>query len=334
MSNFSATSAAKACAAACANIAFIKYWGNRDHRINLPSNGSISMNLAMLKTVTHVEFDKGFTSDELIINDVLVTGPGLFRMQRFLDQVRRIAEVQWYARVYSQNNFPMSAGLASSASGYAALSLASTKALNLHLNDRELSSLARLGSGSAARSIPGGFVEWYASETHEGSFAASFADPDYWDLVDVIVIVQDAAKETASSQGHVLADTSPIQPVRTKGASGRLAVCRQAILERDFSAFSEVVELDSMLMHAAMMTSTPALIYWEPVTLQIIKSVKKWRGEGLQVCSTIDAGANVHLLCLTKDVPEIQELVRKIPGVLSLIISQAGGPAQIIEKAP
>lgn len=248
-----------ATAQAFANIAFIKYWGNIDPYLNLPANGSISMNLESLQTTTQVEFDDEISLDMLLINGSLQSGGVLDRAIHFLDHVRELAGVNLHARISSTTNFPISAGLASSASAYAALALASTQSLGLSLSEKELSILARLGSGSAARSIPGGYVEWHPADVHEDSYAESIAGPDHWDLVDVIAIVQEQAKETASSLGHILADTSPIQLARVASTPDRLNACRKAILERDFSALVEVVELDCTLMHAAMMTSTPPL---------------------------------------------------------------------------
>jgi len=161
------------------NIAFIKYWGNRDDRLRLSSNGSISMNLDGLSTQTQVTFDASLASDELILNSAPVQGSALKRVSVFLDLVRQMAELQLFARVESQNNFPMGAGIASSASAFAALALAASKAADLELNEKVLSRLARRGSGSACRSIPGGFVEWQAGEDDITSYAYSIAKPNH-----------------------------------------------------------------------------------------------------------------------------------------------------------
>ncbi len=149
------------------NIAFIKYWGDRDSRLHLPANGSISMNLAGLITRTQVSLIIGLDRDQLILNGRESHGPALQRVSALLNRVRTMAHLQTFARVTSENNFPTGAGIASSASAFAALSLAATAAAGLNLDQASLSRLARTGSGSACRSIPGGFVEWRPGETDE-----------------------------------------------------------------------------------------------------------------------------------------------------------------------
>jgi diphosphomevalonate decarboxylase len=322
----------EASAIAFPNIAFIKYWGNRDGRLRLPSNGSISMNLDGLYTRTRVAFDPGLEADDLILDGQPVSGPALQRVVSFLDLVRQQAGMNTRARVESSNNFPMGAGIASSASAFAALSLAASTAAGLDLSERELSRLARRGSGSACRSVPGGFVEWQAGEEDESSYAFSIAPPGHWDLVDCIAVVSRAHKQTGSTEGHALAGSSPLQISRLDDAPRRLNRCRQAILEHDFSAFAEIVELDSNMMHAVMMTSTPPLIYWQPATLAVIHSVVEWRQSGLPVCYTIDAGSNVHVLCLSQIALQVVKSLQEIPGVGSVRTSPPGGPAVLLEE--
>ncbi len=319
-----------ATAVACANIAFIKYWGNLDDSLHLPSNGSISMNLDSLKTSTTVQYDPDLNCDTLEINQQPQKGETLSRVQKFMQQVRERTNSNLYAHISSESNFPLSAGLASSAAAFAALALAATSALGITLPESQLSALARLGSGSAARSIPGGFVEWHASNTHEGSFAESIAGPDYWDLTDVIAIVQKEPKIITSANGHTLAKTSPYQSFRVQNANSRLTTCRSAILDRDFTRLAEITELDSMMMHAVMMTSNPPLFYWEPATLQIIKAAQQWRRDGLQVCVTVDAGANTHLICAKGYANIIKEKLKEIQAVQSILVSSPGGPARLV----
>src|ERR687891_486565 len=218
-----------ATAQAAPNIAFIKYWGNRDNTLRLPMNGSISMNLDGLYTRTTVSFQPSLPFDELIINGHEIAGAGRDRVSYILDIIRGMADIHERAEVISENNFPSGAGIASSASAFAALALAGSKAAGLNLNERELSRLARRGSGSAARSIPGGFVEWQAGASDEDSFAFSIAPPDHWELVDCIAIVSAAHKKTGSTEGHSIAWTSPLQNTRVADAPRRLEICRKAI---------------------------------------------------------------------------------------------------------
>ena len=314
------------------NIALIKYWGNRDQEQRLPANGSISINLDSLHTRTQVTFEPEFEDDRLEVNGQDLTGPALLRVSRHLDLVREMSGVRQAANVVSENNFPMGAGIASSASAFAALTLAASAAAGLLLDERELSRLARRGSGSACRSIPGGFVEWQPGTDDESSFACSLAPADHWELVDCLVIVSRAHKPTGSTQGHALADTSVLQPARVADTPRRLAICRQAIQERDFAALSEVVELDSNLMHAVMLTSTPPLHYWQPETLEVMHALRAWRVQGTPACYTIDAGPNVHVICPKAASMEVASRLRALPGVLEVLTASPGGPARLLDS--
>ncbi len=321
-----------ATAVSCANIAFVKYWGNRDARLRLPLNGSISMNLAGLNTQTRVTFRPEQERDILNLNTQPVTGKALERVSALLDLVREMAGYRIYAEVVSENNFPTGAGIASSAAAFAALALAGTRAAGISLSEPELSRLARRGSGSAARSIPGGFVEWQAGETDRDSFAFSIAPPDHWALVDLVAMVQSAEKPVGSSEGHALAGASPLQLARVQDAPQRVNICRKAILERDFSALAAVVEMESNLMHAVMMTSNPPLFYWEPSSLALMKLIPRWRQAGLPVCYTLDAGPNVHVICLAEAQDAVHRRLEQVEGVNRIFSATPGGPARIIEN--
>jgi diphosphomevalonate decarboxylase len=314
------------------NIAFIKYWGNRDNALRLPVNGSISMNLDGLFTRTKVSYDEFLSSDELIINGKPAGGIALRRVSQILDEVRVHARMNHFARVASENNFPSGAGIASSASAFAALSLAASKAAGLDLSERELSILARHGSGSASRSIPGGFVEWKVGTGDKDSFAESIAPANHWALVDCIAVVNATHKETGSTEGHALAPTSPLQAARVADAPRRLDLCRRAILEKDFSALAEIVELDSDMMHAVMMTSSPALHYWQAPSVAVMESVRRWRKDGASAFYTVDAGANVHVLCPEIEADEIASRLRKIDDVKDVLKARAGGRAKLVEE--
>lgn len=320
----------KSTATAHPNIALIKYWGNRDTNLRLPSNGSISLNLADLITRTTVHFSPEYHQDSLTLNNQPGAASALDRVSQFLDVVRNLAGVNLKAQVISTNNFPTSAGIASSASAFAALALAASGALGLGLSESELSRLARRGSGSACRSIPAGYVEWKMGTGDEDSYAESIAPPNHWDLVDLVAIVHQAHKATGSSEGHIIADTSPLNPSRLQDAPRRLDSCRQAILARDFDALAQVVELDCNLMHAVMMTSTPPLFYWEPATIRLLKLVPEWRKQGYPVCYTVDAGPNVHVICPRSASLEIQKQLEALKCVTQLIPSGVGGAVQSI----
>ena len=312
------------------NIAFIKYWGNRDNTLRLPVNGSISMNLGGLFTRTTVSFQPSLPFDELIINGHEVTGKGLDRVSYILDIIRGMANVHDRAEVITENNFPSGAGIASSASAFAALALAGSKAANLEISEPELSRLARRGSGSASRSIPSGFVEWQMGEGDEDSYAFSIAQPDHWKLVDCVAIVSASHKKTGSTEGHALAPTSPLQAARVADAPRRLEICRNAIINRDFDSFASIVELDSDMMHSVMMTSSPALHYWNSASLAVMSAVREWRSEGLSTCYTVDAGPNVHVICPESEAETVEKQLREINGVMDVLVAKAGDAAKVI----
>jgi diphosphomevalonate decarboxylase len=311
------------------NIAFIKYWGDQDPCLRIPANSSLSMNLAGLFTRTQVSFDPSLARDRLSVNDQPITGPGLARVIDLLNCVRELSGLRLCAAIESSSNFPIGAGIASSASAFAALSLAASSGAGLELNERKLSRLARSGSGSACRSIPGGFVEWQAGTSDEDSYAFTIAPPEHWDLVDCIVIISQAHKAVGSTAGHALALTSPIQSARVADAPRRLDLCRQAILQRDFQAFAEIIELDSNLMHAIMITSTPPLLYWQPATLAVMRLVQELRRSGLPVAYTIDAGPNVHVLTLETSASEVIARLAQLEGVQQVLTAAPGGPARL-----
>ena len=319
-----------AAARAHPNIAFIKYWGNRDSRLRLPENGSISMNLASIHTITRVVVDPELQNDRFTLNEENQTGPAFQRVHQFLDLIRSKISNPYFAEVTSSNNFPSSAGIASSASAFAALAVSAAAAYELDLNERDLSILARMGSGSASRSIPAGFVEWYASDSHTDSYAETIAPPEHWKLWDCIAIVEKSSKKASSTAGHSLAGTSILQPARTAGASSRLDICRSAIIERDFQKLADIMELDSNLMHAVMMTSNPPLIYWQPESIHIMKEVMSWRKNGLEAAYTLDAGPNVHVICTEENHGEVKDLLENFPGVLEVLSSPPGSGAALI----
>jgi diphosphomevalonate decarboxylase len=320
-----------ATAVANPNIAFIKYWGNCDPDTRVPANGSISMNLGGLETRTTVEFDPRLDADALELGGETAPQPARERVSQFLDHVRIVAGIETHARVKSANNFPMGVGIASSASAFAALALAASRAAGLDLEEIELSRLARLGSGSACRSVPAGFVEWVVEGCGENSAAISIAGPEHWDLIDLVAVISQEHKPVGSTEGHTLAYTSPLQVGRVADAPRRLDLCRGAILERDFERLALIMELDSNMMHGVMLTSSPTLIYWLPETLTLIREVVRWRSTGLPVCYTIDAGPNVHVITLNKYAEQFQARLRELPGVLDVLAARPGGAAQMVE---
>ena len=313
------------------NIALIKYWGNREDALRIPANGSISLTLGGLENRMSVRFKDGLDSDTLIINGELAEPEMIERASTHLDLIRGMADVTKAAYLESKTNFPLGAGIASSAAAYAALTIAAASALHLELDQKELSRIARRGSGSAARSIHGGFVELLAGDSDQGSYAIQIAPEDHWKIIDLVVIVDEGVKHTGSSAGHTLASSSPLQETRVADAPRRLLSCRNAILERDFQSLSQIVERDSDMMHAIMMTSEPPLHFWSGETLQVMATVRDLRAEGASVCYTIDAGPNVHCLCLPESENDVlQTLTSHENGPWKVIRAQAGPAARVV----
>ncbi len=322
----------KGTAVARANIAFIKYWGNSNDDLRLPMNGSISMTLDRLRTVTTVEFSPALAEDEIEVDGEEPSPDAKARIVAHLDRLRTLAGKPLKARVASVNDFPTGVGLASSASGFAALTLAAAAALEMRLEDRELSTLARLGSGSATRSIWGGYVEWVAGTEHEDSFALQIASPEHWEICDCIALVSAETKEVASSEGHKLAKSSPLYSARLSQVEEDLDRVREAILTRDFESLGSVAERETLSLHAIMMTSQPSLLYWTPATVRVMKEVRNWREEGRAVYFTIDAGPNVHLLTLPSCVEEIERALGEVEGVRQVIVCRPGQGVGLIEE--
>ena len=272
-------------AVAPSNIAFIKYWGRKNEELRLPENASISMNLSNLLTTTTVEFSSNFTKDDITINNAKNEAQEK-RVIEHLNRVRKMANIQTFAKVVSINNFPTGTGLSSSASGFAALTLAAAKAAGLNLSEKELSILARLGSGSACRSIPNGFVEWKDGDTNDTSYAVSLYPENYWDIADLVAVVSTSQKDVPSAKGQILAQSSIFFETRKKHMSQKIADCRKFLQEKDFIKFGELVEQEALELHAIYLTSKPSLIYLLPETIKVIKEIKKIRQNGLQIYFT------------------------------------------------
>ena len=302
------------------NIALIKYWGNRDDALRLPANPSISFNLSGLETTTRVAFEPSLAADSIEIDGLAAQGPAAERVVRHLDHIRALSGQGARASVVSRSNFPAGTGIASSASAFASLTVAACAASGLSLSEDHLSRIARLGSGSAARSIPDGFVALETGAHDEQAFAHSLAAHTHWNLIDCIALVSREPKSVGSSEGHRLAATSPLQLARVEDASRRFEACRRAIQEKDFLQLAEVVEQDCLMMHAVMMTSRPSLLYWLPATVRILHEVREWRAHGLAAAFTVDAGPNVHCLCEAASLEQVVFRLSHIPEVTQVIV--------------
>lgn len=323
----------RATAIAGSNIAFIKYWGNLDEDLRIPMNGSISMTLDAANTKTTVEFDSQLSVDQFTLNHRQASAQATARVTKHLDHFRAMAHTDFRASVVSENSFPTGAGIASSASGFAALTMAASSALAMDLSRGDLGRLARLGSGSACRSIDGGFVEWYPGESHEESFASPIAAVDHWDLVDIVAIISKEHKVLGSSTGHSLAHTSPFYEARLETIEASMAKVRAAIQEKDFATLGEQIEAEAIQLHITAMTSIPSVIYWQAGTLNVIHAIREWRRADPAMAGyfTIDAGANVHIIAERESVPKLLECLDAVDGVKETLVSSIGGRATLLE---
>ncbi len=289
-----------------ANIALCKYWGKRNRELNLPMNSSLSVSLGPLGSRTRVCRDD---QDVVIADGVLLPPfhPFARRAAAYLELFR--PEPDFFFRVETENTVPTAAGLASSASGFAALAAALDDFFGWNLDKKRLSILARLGSGSAARSVYSGFVLWHAGERDDGldSFAEPLPEP--WPELRLAALVLSAdVKKTGSTQGmqHTV-DTSPFYAAWPALAERDLERIRQAIAAHDFTRLGETAECNALAMHATMIAARPPLLYWRPETAAAMHAVWELRAAGTEVYFTIDAGPNVKLLFLEKD----QDAVRR-----------------------
>lgn len=326
----------KVTARANSNIAFIKYWGNFDGRLRMPLNDSLSMNLDALKTETTVEFIDGPEDDEIVVGGEPADDKTRARVISQLDLIRKESKITTKARVHSRNNFPGATGLASSASAYAALTLAATKAAGLDVSERALSILARQGSGSAARSIPSGFVEWLAAtnvtSVSDQSYARQLMAPDAWDLKDVIAIVSRDPKKVGSSEGHAAVNSSPFLGERISRLPIRYHRVRRELLNKNLKGMGSEIEAEAIELHLLAMTSRPPIFYWSPATVRVMDAVRQWRDEGLSAYYTLDAGPNVHVLVEADGAEEIANRLKTFADVQEVIISGAGQGAHTIDE--
>jgi diphosphomevalonate decarboxylase len=324
---------AKVSVTAPSNIAFVKYWGARDLDEALPVNASISMTLSECVTVTTVEYVEGTDIRdriEIVRQDGTLEPPSpVFheRASRHLGRIRRWATRQGGFRVVTRNSFPTGSGIASSASGFAALTLAASRALNLDLTLAERSSLARMsGSGSAARSVLGGYVEW-SSKGDAAGHAVEIAPASHWDLRDVIAVVDRGEKDVSSLEGHRRASSSPHYEARLRLLPDRIEATRRAVAERDLAVLGPVLEEEAVELHLIAMSSKPPIFYWKSGTLEVLETLRRLRGEGLEAWATMDAGANVHVICPPRAEGDVLRALEGVRGVAAVLLDGVGeGP--------
>src|SRR5690625_510565 len=318
----------RATARANSNIALIKYWGKRNEEIILPTNNSLSVTLDGLYTETTVEFDEQLTKDQFTLNNEVVTGVPYERVTKFLNLFRTYTgKEDLYAKIDSVNHVPTAAGFASSASGFAALAAATAEALQLDLSDTQLSKFTRQGSGSACRSIYGGFVEWEKGEKEDGtdSYAKEIAPQNHWDLRVAAVVLNETEKDISSREGMKrTVETSEFYEGWLTGIPADIEEIKAGIKARDFNRVGAVAEANCLKMHATTLGAKPPFTYWTDATMRVMQTVQKLRKDGISAYFTIDAGPNVKVLYQPENEEVLEKTLKETEGVSDVILSRVG----------
>ncbi|EGP5170415.1 diphosphomevalonate decarboxylase [Enterococcus faecium] len=320
-------------ARAYTNIALIKYWGKKNEELILPMNNSLSLTLDAFYTETEVIFSDSYMVDEFYLDGTLQDEKATKKVSQFLDLFRKEAGLSLKASVISQNFVPTAAGLASSASGLAALAGACNTALKLGLDDLSLSRFARRGSGSACRSIFGGFVEWEKGHDDLSSYAKPVpSDAFEDDLAMVFVLINDQKKEVSSRNGmRRTVETSSFYQGWLDSVEGDLYQLKQAIKTKDFQLLGETMERNGLKMHGTTLAAQPPFTYWSPDSLKAMDAVRQLRKKGIPCYFTMDAGPNVKVLVENSHLSEVQETFTKLFSKEQVITAHAGPGIAIIE---
>jgi len=318
----------QATAIAQPNIALIKYWGKRDVDRNLPAVGSISITLNELHTEVSVDLDVDQSADVLLVNgdENLAMLP---RISACLDRV--LGSSRPRTRIESRSNFPIAAGLASSASAFAATTVAAAAAANLALGTQELARLAGASSGSAARSLYGGFAE--LKNLRDSIALTSLGDEGFWPLQVVVAITATGPKATGSTEAMEISRvSSPFYDTWISQQEHDLAVARTAIARQDFAELATIAEHNCLKMHSVMWASRPPTVFWNAATMQCLQTLRRLQGEGCQVFFTIDAGPQVKAVCLPDDADAVRQALAETPGVQEIMTTGLGPAARLVEE--
>jgi len=305
----------------------LKYHGFANAELRIPLHDSISVCVAPYETRTTVELDDSLEMDVIEIDGETAVGRPYERAVQILAHVRQLADTNTRVRMRSENNFLSNIGLGASSSGFAALSVAATAAYDLDINHHEISTIARLGAGSASRAVAGGYSHWYAGTDHKSSYAEQIGDAETLPLGITIAVIP-AYKNTDDAHAEVL--TSPYLPCRIAHAKAALDDAKRAILDGDFSTMAQIAETDSLSLHAVTMTGSKAPLLWTPETMSVFHEVRKMRDEGLECYFSVDTGATVYINSRPNDQPAVQERVAAL-GV-QVESGVVGGASRLINE--
>jgi len=322
------TSKLSATAEAHPNIALVKYWGKRDGADNVPATPSLSITLSDIRTRTRVDVDPALASHSVRLNGVVVRDARIDACVARL--VARSAQPQAKLSIVTDNDFPTAAGLASSASGYAALVTALDAALGLKLSAVERSLEARRASASAARSLYGGFVTLSGGADPDSWIARPELDAAAWPLAVVIAICSEKPKAVSSGAGMRQSATSPFFTRWVETAAADFAAARAAVANRDFDRLGAIAEANCLAMHAVMLSARPGLVYWTGATVDCIDCVCRLRDSGQRVFFTIDAGPQVKAVCEPASAEPVRAALERVPGVERVLVVGLGDGAHIV----
>ena len=318
----------QATAIAQPNIALIKYWGKRDIDRNLPAVGSISITLSELHTEVSVELSVDLPADVLFVNDDQNQAM-LPRISACLDNV--LGRDRLRARVGSSSNFPIAAGLASSASAFAATTVAAAGAAGLSLGTQELARLAGASSGSAARSLYGGFAE--LKNSGDSIALTPLCDVDSLPLQVIVAITEAGPKATGSTEAmEISRETSPFYNNWIQQQEHDLEVARTAIARQDFAELAAIAEHNCLKMHSVMWASRPPMVFWNAATMRCLQTVRRLQERGCQVFFTIDAGPQIKAVCVPEDAETVRRALAETPGVQKIMMSGLGSAARLVKK--
>ena len=307
------------------NIALIKYWGKKNQELIIPTTSSLSLTLDKFYTDTTVTFDDNLRADCLYLNEQQISGPVAQKTFNFLDIIRAQAKIDTFATIRSTNHVPTAAGLASSASAFAALAGAGSKAAGLELDRQALSRLARRGSGSASRSIFGGFSEWQAGHDDLTSFAHPIQENVTMDIQMITVVVDANEKKITSRKGmqHALL-TSPFYQTWITESAKDLVAMKAAIAADDFEAVGTLAENNALQMHSINLSAQPGFTYFNGSTLEILALIQELRKTNVLAFATMDAGPNVKIISQSKDTTTIVNTIKQAFPTAQLEIAKPG----------
>lgn len=298
------------------NIALIKYWGKRHQQLILPMTNSLSLTLDAFYTDTKVTLSKEFAFDRFSLNGQIQPLDEQTKISKFIQLFRYLANDDTSVHIESVNHVPTAAGLASSASAYAALACALNDAFQLNLDAKTLSTLARQGSGSASRSLFGGFVEWHKGDgtLSESSYAEPIDDASDWDIAMLVVVLNHQTKKISSRLGmEQTIQTSPFYALWPQEVEKDLALIKEAIKNKDFNTLGMVAEHNAMKMHATTIAANPSFTYWAPQSIEVIQYVQTLRHDlGFECYITMDAGPNVKIICRKSDIDLLEKQLLSI----------------------